>query len=74
MEQIFEITECYKKCPFFHISMDGMECTHPYWETRGVYENLIITMENSVLNIPPLCPLRDGELSTTYKLGDYGKN
>ena len=28
------ITYCYSRCPFFKNSMDGMECSHPYWDEK----------------------------------------
>ena len=36
MENEIKITKCYHSCPFFGVSMDGMECYHPYWKDRGV--------------------------------------
>lgn len=63
-----EIKYCYHSCPFFSNSMDGMYCSHPFFEGKG-YESMIITQQNSRDgDIPEKCPLRSGELVITYKL------
>lgn len=41
------ITNCYSRCPFFKNSMDGIECSHPYWDEKNPYDNMIITHINS---------------------------
>jgi hypothetical protein len=62
------INECFNKCPFFGVSMDGMECQHPYWDDK-CYENMIITHDNSKNgNVPEKCPLRKNSFTTIYKL------
>lgn len=64
-----KINECYHSCPFFGVSMDGMECKHPYWKDKGAYQNMIITHENSRDGrIPEKCPLKKEELVIKYKL------
>lgn len=69
MKKVIEINSCYHDCPFFGTSMDGMECNHPYWEDKGAYENMIITQDNSGYGkIPEKCPLRNDELTITYRL------
>ena len=51
---------CYHSCNFFGTDMDGMKCTHPYFEDKGAYENMIISQNNSRDgNIPEKCPLRN---------------
>lgn len=63
------ITECCRSCLFFRVSMDGMECGHPYWKDKGAYENMIITQDNSVGGkIPDKCPLRNEDLMVVYRL------
>lgn len=70
MKEEITIDQCFHACPFFGTSNNEMGCWHPYWNDKGVYENMIITQENSRNgNIPELCPLRSGELNRTYKLG-----
>lgn len=69
MNKITKISGCYHSCPFFSTSMDGMHCAHPHWDDKGAYENMIIDQENSRGgNIPEKCPLKDDDLSITYKL------
>lgn len=54
---------CYHECRLFKSDMDGMQCTHPYFEDKGPYENMIITQQNSRDGkIPEKCPLRNGDL------------
>ena len=63
------VTSCWKKCPFYQESMDGMECGHPYWKDKPAYENSIITHENSHDGkVPKECPLRAKPLFIKYKL------
>jgi len=53
-----KVKECYHKCWFFGVSMDGMQCNHPYWRDKEAYGNMIITQQNSRDgNIPEKCPL-----------------
>lgn len=62
---------CYFECTFFNKSGNCMECCHPFFDDKNVYENMIITQENSRDgNIPEKCPLRanDIEIRTTVKL------
>ena len=69
MEIIKTIKDCYHSCPFFETSMDGMGCNHPHWEEKEAYDNMIIDQDNSRDGkIPPLCPLRQEDLTIKYKL------
>lgn len=69
MKREIKITRCYRSCPFFGNSMDGMQCNHPYWEGKGAYANMIITHDNSRDgNIPEKCPLKTEQLTSVYKL------
>jgi len=69
MEIENKIKRCWESCWFYGITMDGMQCNHPYWKDKGSYDNMIITHENSRNgNIPEKCPLRQEELVVTYKL------
>lgn len=61
---IKKISRC-KTCDFFHGSMDGMECRHPYWNDKGAYENMIISHD---VDIPEECPLRARPLAIRYIL------
>jgi len=65
-----KITKCYHSCPFFASPpMDGMECNHPYWESKGAFDNMIITQSNSRDGkIPEKCPLRKEQLTVEYVL------
>lgn len=63
------IYDCYKGCPFFGSSMDGMQCNHPYWKDKEAYANMIMTQKNCKNgNIPEQCPLRKKTLTVTHKL------
>lgn len=69
MKKDVKITGCYNSCWFFGVSMDGMQCNHPYFKDKGSYENMIITQDNSRCgNIPDKCPLKNDELIIVYKL------
>jgi hypothetical protein len=70
MEIIKEISQC-SKCPFWGNSMDGMECRHPYWESKAAYENMIITQSN-VGSIPKECPLKNESVTTIVRLSANG--
>jgi hypothetical protein len=71
MENLKIIDSGCRSCPFLHISMDGIECNHPYYKDRGAYNNMIINSEQLALRIiPQECPLRKEELIITYKLKD----
>lgn len=73
MEKNIIIKRCINECPFFETSMDGMQCGHPYWETKESYDNMIITWGNGGHGkIPPLCPLREKDLTIKYQL-DNGR-
>ena len=65
MKKEIKITGCKHWCPFFGISMDGMECNHPYFDDKGAYDNMIIDHE---VDIPTRCPLRKEPLDIHYKL------
>lgn len=62
------IKNCIHVCPFYHRSMDGMECSHPYFYDKAPYENMIITQENGTNLIPLKCPLLKEELTITYSI------
>lgn len=69
MEKVVKITSCYQRCLFYGVSMDGMQCNHPYWDDKGVYDNMIITQQNSRGgNIPEKCPLRAESLTVRCRL------
>lgn len=70
MEKIEKITDCFFHCPFFGSTMDGMQCNHPYWDDiEDAYANMIIDQNNSRDGkIPPLCPLRQEDLTIKYQL------
>ena len=71
MKNINIVDKCFHGCWFFNVSMDGMECNHPYWRDKKPYENMIITQGNSRDGkIPEKCPLRNENLITIYKLND----
>ncbi len=55
-----EVKNCLE-CPFL---MGGVECSHPYWDDKGVYDNLIIESNS----IPEECPLRIGSITKTIRL------
>lgn len=63
--KVVEITACKHWCPFFGISMDGMECNHPYFDEAEAYANMIINHDG---DIPKECPLRKEPLEILYKL------
>jgi hypothetical protein len=52
------VEQCYQTCPFYGVSMDGMQCDHPYFSDKGAYDNMIITQDNSRGRVPDACPLR----------------
>ena len=69
MENEIKITTCYHICPFFTVESNQMYCDHPHWVGMGVYDNLIITQENSRDGKVPIeCPLRKEKLVITYSL------
>jgi len=69
METIKEIKQCYRSCPFWGNTMDGMECKHPHWDDKSGYANMIITQSNSRDGkVPYQCPLRIESITITYKL------
>ena len=69
MKTQIKIKQCYIHCPFYHSSMDGMECTHPYWDDKGPYDNMIITQKNSKDGkFPEECPLKIEPLDIHYSL------
>lgn len=74
MQQTEIIKKCIYQCPFYHRSMDGMECVHPYFDDKEAYENMIITQENGINFIPEKCPLRKEELTRTYLLDPHYKH
>lgn len=69
MEKTININRCINECPFFESTMDGMQCGHPYWEGKEAYDNMIITWDNGGHGkIPPLCPLKQENLTVKYQL------
>lgn len=60
------IKECYHSCPFFRTSMDGMYCSHPYFDDKESWAEMIITQNNSRGKIPMECPLRIEPLQIEY--------
>ena len=56
-----EVKGCIHKCDFFNITMDGMECDHPYFNDKGAYDNMIISQKDYG-GIPLRCPLRKENL------------
>jgi len=74
IDKDYTVKQCYHKCPFFGISMDGMVCDHPYWKDKKPYENMIITQDNSKNGrIPDKCPLREDKLIQEFKLKEENK-
>lgn len=67
--KIITVNSCYKSCIFFGKNMEGMECRHPYFDTKPAYSGMIITSDN-VMNgeIPKECPLRTEETTIVLKL------
>ena len=66
------IKQCYRECPFWETSMDGMQCGHPSFNEelkKDTYANMIITQSNSRGRVPDECPLRKRDLimKTTIK-------
>ena len=62
------VTQCFNNCPFWHNSMDGKECSHPYWDDKEPYSSMIITHDNSKGMVPDECPLRKFDFVKTIKL------
>ena len=60
-----KVKQCFHSCPFFKVGSDGMECGHPYFDDKGVYDNMIITQYNSKNRVPDECPLRNSKESST---------
>lgn len=52
------VNQCYYSCPLFGTSSDGMECMHPNFENKSVWDRMIITQDNSRGRVPDECPLR----------------
>ena len=50
-----EVISC-KGCPLRLISMDGMYCSHPYWEQFEAYDCHIIS-QGDLSSFPKKCPL-----------------
>lgn len=72
MEKQIEISQCYHSCPFFKTTNQEMYCNHPFFEDKPVYENCIITQDNSKNGkVPEECPLRKEQLTINYKLKNY---
>jgi len=65
MEKNYKITRCIRNCPFYTTGMDGMECSHPYFNDKEVYANMIITHSDI---IPKKCPLKREPLTVTYTI------
>ena len=57
-EKITKVDECYHRCPFFQLDGNLMECGHPYWKNKRLYDNLIINQDNCRGRVPDECPLR----------------
>ena len=54
---------------FFSVDMDGMKCTHPFFDDKSSYENMIITQQNSRDgNIPEKCPLRNEGVEVVLRI------
>ena len=68
------VTSCFNSCNFYSSDMDGMKCTHPFFnDNKDVYANMIITCLNSRDGkIPKKCPLRkEGiEVIIRFELSD----
>lgn len=62
--EVINIKACVT-CRFKSTSMDGMECSHPYWDDKGAYENMIISHD---IKVSEKCPLRDYPLTIKYRL------
>jgi len=52
-------SSCYKQCPLFQTSMDGMECGHPSFKGNpDSFACMIISHLDDIQGgFPPLCPL-----------------
>lgn len=61
------VEECIHSCDFFSTSMDGMECSHPYFDDKGAFENMIISQSDRG-SIPADCPLRRDSLTIEYNI------
>lgn len=72
MEHVVEIINCGYGCPFFNCPpQDAMECTHPYFKGKSIWDALIITQDNVYgdnRKLPTECPLKREDLVITYKL------
>lgn len=68
------ITHCYHNCPMFRVSMDGMECGHPYWKGKDAYANMISAYDNIKSDVPRKCPLRIAALTTTIRVPTLKRN
>ena len=56
--------ECIHHCPLFIVTMDGMECLHPYFLDKPTYDCMIIS-QTDYGRIPDKCPLRKEDLTET---------
>lgn len=50
-----EVTSCYR-CHLRENSMDGMYCSHPYWDQFDAYDCHIIS-QGDLSSFPKKCPL-----------------
>lgn len=68
VEKQHNIKSCINRCPFYATSMDGMECSHPFWDDKKAYDNMII--RHGGPDIPDECPLKkeDVVIEQTYSL------
>lgn len=65
-KKVYEIDHCYHQCPFFGVSMDGMQCDHPFFDDKPVYENMIISHSENIQNgFPSKCPLINNQKEYT---------
>jgi hypothetical protein len=51
------LIQCYKTCPYYRNTMDGMECGHILFRIIGFPSGMIITNQNSIGRFPDKCPL-----------------
>jgi len=71
MKQEIFIYRCYHNCTFFETEQGGvMYCNHPYFEDKSSSESYIINHDNSKNTVPDKCPLRESDLTITYKFQD----
>lgn len=57
-EKTVVVDECYHSCPFFGTAGNEMECLHPFFIDKDIWDRMIITQQNSRGRVPDECPLR----------------